>query len=282
MSTRRGVSLVELLIAMLVAAIIGASLISLLVGQSKFSERLTAERDARSAARSAQAILTSDLRMVDPDWGVEAASTTLLRIRVPYALGVFCGVNGTNYIVQVLPVDPAQFDEAGHAGYAIRGVGGVFTPYTVAGRSVVGSSTACTGATPAIEVVPGATIVQLPQPATPPAEPVAGTPVVLYRRIEYSYGTSTVHGQRALFRTVLVGDGNVAVEVGGPFLGTAAFAFFTRAAPETATGTAPVPITNLVGIQVGMPGRSERNPRLATQTVSTDLTTSIYFTNRRN
>jgi prepilin-type N-terminal cleavage/methylation domain-containing protein len=282
MTTRRGVSLIELLIAMLVAAIIGASLISLLVGQSKFSERLTAERDARGAARSAQAIMAADLRMVDPDWGVESATTTLLRVRVPYALGIFCGVNGSNYLVQVLPVDPAQFDEAGHAGYAFRGAGGVYTPYTVAGRTVVGSTSACTGASPAITVVPNAIIVQLPQPATPPAVPFPGTPVMLYRRIEYTYGTSTVHGQRALFRTILAGDGNATVEIGGPFLATATFGFFARATPETMSGTAPVPITNLVGIQVGMPGRPERNPRLANQTVSTDLTTSIYFTNRRN
>jgi hypothetical protein len=205
-----------------------------------------------------------------------------MRIRVPYALGVYCGVNGSNYIVQVLPVDPAQFDEPGHAGYAIRGAGGAYIPYAVGGRTVVGSTSACTGASHPITVVPNAIIVQLPQPATPPAEPHPGTPVLLYRRIEYSYGTSTVHGQRALFRTVLVADGGTAVEVGGPFLNTAAFAFFTRATPEAATTTAPIPITNLVGIQIGMPGRPERNPRMANQTVSTDLTTAVYFTNRRN
>lgn len=282
MTMRRGITLVELLIAILIAAIIGASLIAMLVGQGKFSERLTGERAARGAARGAQGILTSDLRMVDPDWGIEAASPTLLRVRVPYALGVFCGVDGTNYVVQVLPVDQAQFDQAGHAGYAIRRAGGAYTAYPTSGRTVIGSTSACTGASPSITVVPNAIIVQLPQPAAPPAVPYPGTPVLFYRRIEYSYGTSTVHGKRALFRTILADDGPVATEVGGPFLDAAAFAFFTRGAPVTATSTTPSPLTELVGIQIGMPGCPERNPRIATQTVSTDLTTSVYFTNRRN
>lgn len=281
MTDRRGVSLVELLVAIVVAAIIGASLISLLIGQSKFSERLTAERDARSAARGAQAILSADLRMVDPDWGIESASSSVLQLRVPYALGVFCGTSGGSYVVQLLPVDPTQLVEPGHAGFAVRGKDGVYLPYLVSGLSLSGGTATCTGATPAIAMIPGATIVTVPPPgaATPP---VPGTPVMMFRRIEYRYGTSAVTGQRALFRTVLGTGSNAVVEIGGPFLGTATFSFISRANPERAMKLLPSPLTDLIGIEVGMPGRPERNPRMAEGLVSTDLTTSIYFTNRRN
>ena len=51
MTNRRGLSLVELLVAMTVAGIVGASLIALLMSQGRWSERTTAERDSRAAAR---------------------------------------------------------------------------------------------------------------------------------------------------------------------------------------------------------------------------------------
>ena len=282
MTNRRGMTLVELLIAMVVAAVIGASLVALLVSQSKFSERLTAERDARTAARTPVALLGAELRMVDPEWGIESATTDLVVLRIPYALGVYCGASGSNYIVQLLPTDVTLFSAPGHAGYAIRGTGGVFTWYQVATLAASNATSTCTNAVPPIDLLQGASLVSLAQPATPPTAPIPGTAIVLYRRIQYSYGNSATTGLRSLFRQVLGADAQPA-EIGGPYTDAtqARFSFFLRAAPTVATTTVPGDLTTIVGLNVGLPGRAERNPRMAAQTVSSNLSTAFYFTNRR-
>lgn len=282
MTTRRGMTLVELLIAMVVAAIIGTSLVALLISQSRFSERLTAERDARTAARTPVALLGAELRMVDPEWGIESATTELVVLRIPYALGVYCGSSGSNYIVQLLPTDATLFSAPGHAGYAIRGTGGLFTWYAEATLAGSNATSACTNAVPAVDLLQGASLVSLAQPATPPTEPIPGTPVILARRIEYSYGASATTGHRSLFRRVLGVDATPQ-EIGGPYTDAtrASFSFFLRAAPTVATATTPADLTTIVGLNVGLPGRAERNPQMATQTVSSNLSTAFYFTNRR-
>lgn len=281
MTDRRGLSLVELLIAMTVAAIIGASLVAMLVSQSKFSERITAERDARTAARTPVAILGAELRMVDPEWGVEAATTNAVTLRVPYAMGVFCGVSGGSYHVQLLPTDPALYAQPGHSGFAVRGAGGQFAWFA---STTLGAGTlsVCTNAVPTIETLTGSSMITVPDPGGTP--PVPGTPVALARRIEYSYGVSAINGHRALFRRVLdVPGANPAEEIGGPYTDAtrARFTFFNRAAPTAATATVPSPLSDMVGLNVGLTGRAEVNPRMASTTVSSDLTTAFYFTNRR-
>lgn len=284
MTNRRGLSLVELLIAMVVAGIIGASLVALLMSQGRWSERVTAERDSRTAARGPVAVLSAELRMVDGFWGVEAASNNAVTLRIPYALGVYCGQSGSDYIVQLLPTDAALAAEPGHSGYAMRINGGAYVWYGVQTKAASNLTSACTGATPAVELLPGATLVALAKPASPPATVDPGTPVMLARRIRYSYANSATTGLRMLYREVLDAGGGqvVAEEIGGPFTeaSVARFTFFTRAAPTVATATVPSPLTTMAGIQVGLPGRAERNARMATGTISSNLSTAFYFTNR--
>jgi prepilin-type N-terminal cleavage/methylation domain-containing protein len=286
MNTRRGMSLIELLVAMTVAGIVGASLIALLLSQGRWSERVTAERDSRASARGALSVLSAELRMVDPDWGVEAATTASLTLRIPYAMGLYCGTTGGNYVIQLLPTDPALYAEPGHSGFAVRDAGGSYTWYASTTRAASNATSTCTGAVPAITILPNTTLITVPVPGSPTSAPQPGMPVLLARRIRYSYANSGTTGLRSLFREVLDagGDQTTAEEIGGPFLntGAAVFNFFTRASPNVATGTVPSPLGNMAGVQVGLPGRAERNPRMTTGTVSSDLTTAFYFTNRAN
>jgi len=286
MTNRRGLSLVELLIAMTVAGIVGASLIALLLSQGRWSERTTAERDSRAAARGPASILAAELRMVDPSWGVEAATTQSVTIRIPYAMGLMCAPSGSTYIVQLLPNDAALMDQPGHSGYAIRNNGGLYTWYQVTGKAASTATTSCTGATPAVEILPGTTLLALTMPGSPPTTPDPGMPVMLARRIRYSYANSGTTGLRMLYREVLDagGDNSATEEIGGPFTDASAarFTFFTRSSPTVAVATVPSPLTDILGLQVGLPGRAERNPRMATGTVSADLSTAFFFTNRAN
>lgn len=285
MTNRRGLSLVELLVAMTVAGIVGASLIALLLSQGRWSERTTAERDSRAAARGPVAIFAAELRMVDPSWGVESATNDVVTLRIPYAMGLFCAPSGGNYVVQLLPTDAALTAQPGHAGYAIRNNGGLYTWYQVVGKAASTASTSCTGATPAVEILPGTTLVELTMPGTPPAAPDPGMPVMLARRVRYSYANSGTTGLRMLYREVLdIGGDAVIEEIGGPFTNATAarFTFYTRTSPTAAVATVPAALSDILGLQVGLPGRAERNPRMSTGTVSADLSTAFFFTNRAN
>jgi len=71
---RRGFTLIEILVAMVIVAIIGAAFTKLLASQSRYFDQQTNIRKARSVARNSMNILLSDLRMVQDRGGIESAA----------------------------------------------------------------------------------------------------------------------------------------------------------------------------------------------------------------
>ena len=69
---RRGFSLVELLVAFTLVAILGLMLTRFLLAQSRFTEHQHALREARMVSRHALNILESELRMVQDSGGITA------------------------------------------------------------------------------------------------------------------------------------------------------------------------------------------------------------------
>ena len=74
MSTRRGFTLAELLVGMVVLGIIGAALSRLLLSQSRFYDLQTQLRRARFVSRTAINAALSDLRMVEATGGDPAGA----------------------------------------------------------------------------------------------------------------------------------------------------------------------------------------------------------------
>jgi hypothetical protein len=190
----------------------------------------------------------------------------------------------------LLPVDSLALNQAGFSGYATRGSGGAWgiTETGLTGVTV-GSSwpTACTTAG----------VQQLTAPASAPnaqSRPItiagsgmsvvtAGTPILLYRRVRYYFGASAqtgLTGRTALWRDFL-DDGTGAVELAAPFDATAAFRFYNLAATTPQT-TAPIPITRIHGLQLFLPGESDRTARTRATPEQADFTTSVFFVNRRS
>ena len=288
MKSRRGVTLIELLIAMTVASILGGALLTLMMAMNRFEEREEGLRGARRAGRSAVNSLASDLRMVDPEWGIEAASASSITLRIPYAMGLVCSSTVILHTIMLLPVDSVAMAQPGLSGFAARGTGGTMTPYTTTlALSYPGSTpTACT--TAGIQSITAAT--SEPNARTRPitlgglALTVlpAGTPVMLYRRVRYYFGASAItalSGRTALWRDWL-DDGAGAQELAGPFDATAAFRFYNLSA-TTAQTAVPSPLTNTYGIELFLPGESDRTARKRTGPEQSNLTTSVFFTNRR-
>ncbi|MDO8665846.1 MAG: type II secretion system protein, partial [Gemmatimonadales bacterium] len=109
MTTRRGFSLAELVVAMVIAAIIGAALTRLVINQARFVGTQDAVMHARAGARAALNVMTSEFRAVS-DSGLVAASRDSVTIRVPYAFGIACAQVGGATIVSLLPAENSTYN----------------------------------------------------------------------------------------------------------------------------------------------------------------------------
>jgi prepilin-type N-terminal cleavage/methylation domain-containing protein len=87
---RSGFTLSEVIIALVIISIVGAAFTRILTYQTRYLAHETSLRTARSVARTATNILTSDLRTVQDSGGVDSvtADGKLIRILVPYRFGV--------------------------------------------------------------------------------------------------------------------------------------------------------------------------------------------------
>jgi prepilin-type N-terminal cleavage/methylation domain-containing protein len=286
--SRRGVTLIELLIAMIVASILGGALLTLMMAMNRFEEREEGLRGARRAGRSALNSLASDLRMVDPEWGIEAATATSITLRIPYAMGLTCASTATLQTIMLMPVDSVALVQAGLSGYASRGSGGVMTANTTTLALTFSGSVpaACTTAGMQTIAAGNGETNAITRPITLGGSGMtvvsAGTPVLLYRRVRYYFGASAqsgIAGRNALWRDWL-DDGAGATELAGPFDATAAFRFYNTSA-TTAQTAVPSPLTNVYGIELFLPGESDRTARKRTAPEQANLTTSVFFMNRR-
>jgi prepilin-type N-terminal cleavage/methylation domain-containing protein len=111
-----GFTLVEMVIAMVLAGVVGTLVFQLLNSQGRFAEIQGAREEVQQNARAALDVLSSELRAA-PQGGLRMAEATAVRIRVPYAWGVLCG-GGDKWAVIALP---DVLEAAGaHAQIALR------------------------------------------------------------------------------------------------------------------------------------------------------------------
>ncbi len=271
---REGFSLVELLVALSLTAVIGAAMTGLFVSQARLLEQQQKQEFARGVTRSASNILMSELRMVERDSGVVAASASSITIRAPYAMGIVCAATGALLTLSMLPVDQMMYDSARVAGFAYRKTDGTYH-YTANTTTLpaVPTSTAC--ATAGITVISGGTIRTIATTQTP----TAGAPVLLYQTIRYHFAASAaVPGRRGLYRAMPAIS--VDEEIVAPFDTSARFNYFVSDA-EIAQAAAPSPLRLITGVEIVMNGVSERPNANGTYT-RVPLRTAVFFKNRRN
>jgi prepilin-type N-terminal cleavage/methylation domain-containing protein len=282
-SIRRGYSLPEVLVATVLLGIIGGALTKLVIGQMRFFDNISNVRGARSVARNSMNVLLSDLRMVQDQNGVTAATTSSITVRVPYRFGVFCGTNvaATLSTVSMLPADSAVLALAQYAGYGWR------DPTTFA-YTVVPSATApaapadatvCT-TTASVKTVTingrsGAIYDITPAIA---ALTTPGVAVFFYQTITYSFAASTLYpGTRALWRNQTNG---VNEELMAPFDTSAKFKFYTLGA-DTSSTTVPGSLDNIVGMDIVLTALGARTVARQTAPAQAKMVSSVFFKNRR-
>lgn len=290
--TRRGFTLVELLISMIVTAIIGAALVRMVLSQARFMDQQEAWREARSVSRGGINRLLSDLRAVEAGVGVgtgglraAAAGGQDFRVRVPYAFGVLCGMAANVYTVSLLPVDSTMFAQSGYTGFALRNKAGVYTYHASNLLNVAGTVALCLNGVydsihtvPTLNGSPAGKVVNLTRTAGAilPA-PDRGSIVYLYRDIRYEFKASTViPGRTGLWRTMV--SGGATEELAAPFDATARVNFYNLdAVPAQA---AVPPLENVRGLELRLNGMSERTPAGSAAPKTANMTTSVFFENR--
>src|SRR6266513_2256038 len=102
---RRGFTLIELMVALVLFGIVGALFTRLMTVQGRFFDRQGMGNAARNVSRASLNRVVSDFRMIEATGGVIAATSTSLTIRVPFAIGVMCGDDAASTVVSLLPVD---------------------------------------------------------------------------------------------------------------------------------------------------------------------------------
>ena len=282
---RQGFTLVELLVTLIIAAIVGAALLRLMMGQARFMDQEEASRSARSVARSGINRLVSDLRAVEATGGLVAAVAggQDFTVRVPYAFGVVCSHLAAVTTVSLLPVDSAMYNAPGFSGFAWRNAAGVYI-YPAVPAIAAGTAINCQNpgpdsihTLPAAGGAPAGRIINLTGVALAPLPP-RGSLVFLYRRVRYEFKASAaVPGQIGLWRTMVTGGQTE--ELAAPFAATARVNFYVLN-NATAQAAVPAPLTNTRGLELVLNGLSERAPSGSTVAKSAPVTTSVYFENR--
>lgn len=287
MSRRRGFSLAELLVALLIAGIIGIALSRLLINQSRFVSKQDSMMRARAGARAGLNVILQELRMVS--WGgLLQASPSSITVRVPYAFGVACSQpSGGWQAILLMPFDSANYASASLRGYAWRDRVGTLhfvEPATLG----TGASSDCSGLTPPIpasgSALPTGTLfIRLsPNDTSRPAVDLAGAPVYLFQRVRYALAPSVeIPGRTALWRTQLAGGtrDSLVEELVAPFeTATTSFGFLVGNGLRY-QATVPTALDSVRGIRLRLVGQSQEAPQGRTAPSRFDLTTDIVFVN---
>jgi len=279
----RGFVLAELLVAMIIAAIIGLSLTQLVISQSRFVALQSAIMQARGGARAALNVMAADLRMVT-DSGLVAAAPDSVTVRVPFAFGVACAQASGNVTLSLLPADSASYYSATASGYAWRDTTGRFDfvePATVSASFAF----LCTWPyiTPSITTLgaPGWTALAVAVPNDPrqtPPGPPTGTVVYLYQLVRYAFAPSgQLPGRIGLWRTVLsTGQRD---ELVAPFDSTSGFQFLDSTL--TPRQTPPANLDTVRGLHLVLIATSEQPPEGRTLPMQFNLTTNVVFRNHQ-
>lgn len=289
---RRGFTLIEVTIALVILGIIGVAATRLLMMQSRFYDKMSNQRNARSIARSSMAIMLSDLRMVQDSLGVDSASADgkTLRILVPYRFGLVCSAGLLSTTVSMLPADSATIAQSVYNGFAWRDTTTGLYHYVTGSSSPASASSpaTCTGnsggqaqiRTVSMNGRSGAAfdISTIGSTGAP-----VGTPIFFWSKITYSFKASSMPqyaGYLGLYRKTVSGSTTVDEELLAPFDTTARFRYYT-VGDDTSRTVVPA-AANIRGVDLVL---NSLSPKITSEKNATHspsyMETSVFFKNTR-
>jgi prepilin-type N-terminal cleavage/methylation domain-containing protein len=279
---RRGFTLIELVVSIVIFAIIGALFTKLLTVQGKFFDRQGMGNAARNVSRASLNRVVSDFRMIEATGGVIAATPTSLTIRIPFAIGVVCknsALGGTT--LSLLPVDSTTYANAGFYGYAWRNFQtGAYSYVENPATEVAGDAADCTSVQ--VTAVPNGRTVRITP--TVPGGAGLGTPVFLYSRVQYQFKASAaVPGKLGLYRSTVAPNGaTTEEELVAPFANTAHWEFYTVSSGSVPQAAVPGNLADMRGLDLHLDGISEYVAPGQVTNEQAPFTTAVFFKNRTN
>lgn len=282
-------TLIELLVALVIASIAGAALMQAMLAQSRSSDSNEAWRVARAASRGSLNRLVADLRGAEAEGALvsAAANGRSITVRVPFAMGITC----PSRTVSLLPVDDRRWTTIVPAGllggFAWRNSTGAYEYYDGGTINTSGTESNCSAASPGpihtlTAAEGGGTAGRVIGVNGGPVPPV-GVPFMLYQRVRYQFGPSaSLGGRDGLLRAVRDAGGSWGADevVAGPFESTSRFRFYTSG--EFPADAPPGSLGTVRGLEVQLDGMSEIIPRGASSEKEFPIRTSIFFKNRRD
>lgn len=231
---RRGFTLAELLIAAVLAGIFAVVLFNFVNGQARFTLVQSARQEVQQNSRGAIELMMSELRAV-PGGGIEVATATSIRFRVPRIWGMLCAPVAGNTATLVLPPEQAEgnvfpTDYPGNRpwGLAIRDstVAGSVVFATAVVRDTATNNGASCVTNLGTDFVASANnanpprVVNVLLTAAPARDGVpyaggAGNMAYLYQTVTYDVGASSV-APGSWLRRSLASDGSSQEPVAGP------------------------------------------------------------------
>ena len=288
---RRGFSLVEVITALTILAVIGGAMTKMMLSQTRGYQYDNGSRRSRTVARSAMNIMITDLRMTQDNGGVSFLDATNHRrvdVRVPLAFGVVCEVTAATVAMAITPVDSFQLASIKYGGYAVRepttGIysyvaGGTLSTADVskchsAGVKIFADTITMGGRTGAVIEVTGA----------PPGITAVGSMAMIWQTVSYAFDSSKVSPNRAgLYRIVSDAASADTNELIAPFSWSARFSYFTNPAQpkDTATNTAPGDYNTVRGLKIQLAAEAADTVPGYSGPKKSPLTTAVFFKNTR-
>jgi len=264
-----------MVVALLLAGIIGVALSRLIINQARFVAGQDGMLQARSASRAGLTVMSNELRPVTQG-GILAATSDSITVRVPYAFGVACFTLFGRTIVGLLPGDSAIYKSATASGYAYRDSTGSWVPRDGATVGSANLGALCAWANPPVATL-SATGWAARGRTVSETKPSVGSLVYFYQRITYAFAPSvTLPGRKALWRRVV--STGASDELVLPFDTGSGFQFLVGSR-LTVRATAPAILDSVRGVRVRLVGQSELTPEGKSAPSRFDLSSNILFRN---
>ena len=268
--TRRGFTLIELIVGMTVMAVLGIALTQILISDSRFVSRQEAMLTSRQVARAGMNGLVAELRMVS-DSGLVSATPDSVTVRVPYAFGMACQSTASYTYLSLAPPDSLVYAAAVAAGVAWRTPTGEYSRVTGITVGSTADSSHC--AADDIRIIANGDVKTL----APPTTISSGSIIYLYQDLTYRFFDSTEFpGRIGLWRRVGAGAYE---ELVAPFDTASGFGFLLG---ETmiVSDTVPADLETVRGLEFRLVGASEHPPQGSSVPTTFSLITRVPFQNK--
>lgn len=279
--SRRGFSLVELVVAMFVMSILGIALVRVIVNNSRFTSQNDAMAEARRTARAAMQSMLGELHMVG-DADMVAATRDSFTVRLPYTFGMACQTAGGTTVATLMPTDSLMYASAVADGLAWRdSSSGAFTnPSRITGIAVAPSTNTLACTQDSIRLIPGSRLVDITGIRGADVPP-SGSLMYLYQTVTYKFATSLdIPGRRGLWRKA---GGSAYEEVAAPFDTAAAFGYLTgpwMTLDSRATFATQAARDSVRGVELRLYGSSVSAPEGSSAPETFRLRTRVAFLNK--